>query len=282
MTVVDYNKRLLTASRRVLIEQGEPKPVTAAEILYGVRTSASAIEHLPEQLRPQNIAQSYQLQDELNDKLAGTFGKPMGYKIGCTTDVMQTYLNIPHPCAGRIFQSTAQFANAQYSAQSLCRPGVECEIAVRMGNDLADGNTYTAKQCYAAVDAVMASIELVDDRWADYQSVDVFSLIAENFFGAGCVFGEAASLSFDKLASVAGTLWVNGNPIGSGSGADILGHPCEALAWLANHQVERGMPLRTGDYVTLGSVVKTQWIEAGDSVEIKFDGLGACSLVLSA
>ncbi len=268
--------------------------LTAAEILYGVRTRAHAIEQLPEIQRPQNIVQSYQLQDELNKKLSGELGLPMGYKIGCTTEVMQSYLNIPHPCAGRIFQSTAQFAaqfaaqlaaqlgQAQYRLAELCRPGVECEIAVLIGKDMPAGNSYTAQQSYTSIDAVMASIELVDDRWIDYQSVDVYSLIAENFFGAGCVFGEPVSLSFDELASVTGELRVNGSLIGTGCGADILGHPCEALAWLANHQVERGRPLRAGDYVSLGSVVKTQWLDVGDTVDINFAGLGACSLTLLA
>ena len=264
--------------------------LTAAEILYGVRTRARAIEQLPQRQRPQNIVQSYQLQDELNKKLSGELGLPMGYKIGCTTEVMQSYLNIPHPCAGRIFQSTAQFAaqfaaqlgQAQYRLAELCRPGVECEIAVLIGKDMPAGNSYTAQQSYTSIDAVMASIELVDDRWIDYQSVDVYSLIAENFFGAGCVFGEPVSLSFDELASVTGELRVNGSLIGTGCGADILGHPCEALAWLANHQVERGSPLRAGDYVSLGSVVKTQWLDVGDTVDINFAGLGACSLTLIA
>ena len=264
--------------------------LTAAEILYGVRTRAHAIEQLPEIQRPQNIVQSYQLQDELNKKLSGELGLPMGYKIGCTTEVMQSYLNIPHPCAGRIFQSTAQFAaqfaaqlgQAQYRLAELCRPGVECEIAVLIGKDMPAGNSYTAQQSYTSIDAVMASIELVDDRWIDYQSVDVYSLIAENFFGAGCVFGEPVSLRFDELASVTGELRVNGSLMGTGRGADILGHPCEALAWLANHQVERGSPLRAGDYVSLGSVVKTQWLDVGDTVDINFAGLGACSLTLIA
>lgn len=256
--------------------------LTAAEILYGVRTRAHAIEQLPEIQRPQNIVQSYQLQDELNKKLSGELGLPMGYKIGCTTEVMQSYLNIPHPCAGRIFQSTAQFGQAQYRLADLCRPGVECEIAVLIGKDMPAGNSYTAQQSYTSIDAVMASIELVDDRWIDYQAVDVYSLIAENFFGAGCVLGQPVSLGFDELASVTGELRVNGSLTGTGCGADILGHPCEALAWLANHQIERGRPLRAGDYVSLGSVVKTQWLDVGDTVDINFAGLGACSLTLIA
>ena len=68
---------------------------------------------------------------------------------------------------------------------------------------------------------------------------------------------------------------------GSGTGADILGHPLAALVWLAAHQIRHGRPLRAGQVVTLGSVVKTAWIGAGDAVEVAFPDIGRCSLKLA-
>jgi 2-keto-4-pentenoate hydratase len=32
--------------------------------------------------------------------------------------------------------------------------------------------------------------------------------------------------------------------------------------------------LQAGDFVLLGSVVQTRWVEAGDLVEVELDGLG--------
>jgi len=252
----------------------------AAEQLFAVRKNACAIDELPKAIRPADINESYKLQEILNKKLLSSLGDPVGYKIGCTTRVMQEYLQISHPCAGRIFESTVQSGSGVYSARELCRPGVECEIAVLIEHDMPDGQTYTARGVAEFTNTVMASIELVDDRWTDYQSVAVHSLIADNFFGAGCVLGQPASPGFEEVASATGTLRINGVVTGSGSGVDILGHPYEALAWLANHQVGRGTPLRAGDYVSLGSVVKTHWLEVGDVVEIEFAGLGGCSLTL--
>jgi 2-keto-4-pentenoate hydratase len=62
--------------------------------------------------------------------------------------------------------------------------------------------------------------------------------------------------------------------IGRGSGADVLGHPYNALAWLANHLAAAGKTLRAGEIVLTGSLVKTVWLNAGDRVTMDLSGLG--------
>jgi 2-keto-4-pentenoate hydratase len=252
----------------------------AADLLTAARVNAAPLNALPAELQPQSIDESYALQERLNDKLANELQPAVGFKIGCTTTVMQEYLGIAHPCKGVIFESTVHHGHGDVYANKLCRPGVECEIAVQLAHDMPADTHYEAANCHRFVDAAFCSIELVDDRWQDYRTVSTQTLIAENFFGAGCVFGAAVKLEADALPNTRGTLWINGERIGSGLGADILDHPYNALAWLANHQAERSTPLAAGDYVSLGSVVKTCWLNAGDKVEIEFSDLGRCSLQL--
>lgn len=264
-----------------MTQRNQDKFEQAANILFSARTNALPIDSLPQPLQPATINESYQLQEHLNRKLAAThLQEVIGYKIGCTTTVMQEYLGIEHPCKGAVFQSTTHFGQGKFNWNTLCRPGVECEIAVQLAQDMPPGQVYVAGNCDAFVESTMCSIELVDDRWTDYRKVSTPSLIAENFFGAGCVFGKPAKVSGEELQKIRGTLRVNGKDIGSGQGSDILGHPYEALAWLANHQVQRGTLLAAGDYVSLGSVVQTYWLDRNDRVEIEFSQLGSCSLQL--
>jgi 2-keto-4-pentenoate hydratase len=254
----------------------------AVEILFAARSRARPIGDLPEGLRPRDLDECYRLQDRLNLRLAASgLGEPVGYKIGCTTSVMQSYLGIAHPCAGRMFASSVRRSGAVFRREALCRPGVECEIAVRLRRDMGPGRVYSAGDCADHVEAAMAAIELVDDRWSDFGKVSTPTLIAENFFNAGCVLGEPARVSGDDLRRTVGSMRINGEIVGTGSGGDILGHPFEALAWLANDRIRRGAPLRAGEIVSLGSVVRTAWIEAGDEVEIDFDLLGGCALRLA-
>jgi 2-oxo-3-hexenedioate decarboxylase/2-keto-4-pentenoate hydratase len=224
-------------------------------------------------------ADAYQVQALVQQKLAGGYGALAGHKIGCTTPVMQSYLGIDNPCAGGVYAPMTFRGEGSYSFDTLLHPGVECEMAVRLGADLpAHGAPYDRSTVAPAVGAVMAAIELVDDRWLDYKSVDTPTLIADDFFGAGCVLGPPMTgwQGLD-LTAVEGAMFINGAHVGSGSGADIMGHPFEALAWLANSMAARGRGLREGEFVLLGSLVETKWVERGDLVTIEQPGLGTAS-----
>jgi 2-keto-4-pentenoate hydratase len=101
------------------------------------------------------------------------------------------------------------------------------------------------------------------------------TLVADDFFAAGCVLGKAvARTKAPNLLAVEGRAIVNGKEAGRGTGADVLGHPHNALAWLANHLAEEGKGLHAGQIVLTGSLVKTVWLDAGDSVKMELDGLG--------
>ncbi len=73
---------------------------------------------------------------------------------------------------------------------------------------------------------------------------------------------------------IAGRAIINGKEAGRGTGADVLGHPHHALAWLANHLASEGRGLHAGQIVLTGSLVKTVWLKAGDHVRMELDGLG--------
>ena len=79
------------------------------------------------------------------------------------------------------------------------------------------------------------------------------------------------------LLDVVGRAVINGAEAGRGTGADVLGHPHHALAWLANHLAADGKGLHAGQIVLTGSLVKTVWLNAGDTVEIDLSDLGRVS-----
>ncbi len=110
---------------------------------------------------------------------------------------------------------------------------------------------------------------MLKDRFRDFRQVDVWTMAAGDFFNAGCVLGVPVA-GFDPLAldALSGHMTVNGAAAGAGRGRDILGHPLEALAWLANLKVGQGEALGAGEIVMLGSVV-----------EIEIESLGQASVV---
>lgn len=226
---------------------------------------------------PRTEADGYLVQDGLLAALEGELGRRAGHKIGCTTPVMQAYLGIDHPCAGGVLARTVHVSPATVSCGGR-RLGVECELAVRLARDLpgAPGGEAVA----AAVGEVCTAVELVEDRYVDFRALDLPVLVADNFFAAGCVLGPpVATGAAGDLAAVSAELSIGGMPAGSGTGAAILGHPLEALAWLAGFAALRGRPLAAGEIVLLGSLVETRWVGPGDQVVARSD-LGEVRLEL--
>jgi 2-keto-4-pentenoate hydratase len=249
----------------------------AAEILRDQRLARTLIGPLPEDCRPQDERDGYAIQESLHGLLATAgLGPVAGHKIGCTTPVMQKYLGIDSPCAGGVHSRTVHDGRAKLRYADYVRVGVECEIAVRLGADLRPaGAPFDRTRVGAAVEAVLPAMEIVDDRYRDYRALDVATLIADDFFSAGCVLGPAIIGWRDlDLPALTGVTRLNGAEVGRGQGRAVMGHPFEALAWLANLRAGLGLSLRAGEFVLLGSVVETRWVSAGDEVVVAIEGLG--------
>jgi 2-keto-4-pentenoate hydratase len=230
----------------------------------------------PLEARPRDEEEGYKIQRALHDLLLAQAGPVVGYKIGCTSAVMQEYIGIPHPCAGGVFEKVVHDSGAKLAASDYVRVGVECEIGVRLKRDLAPGEApFTAEWVGEAIEAYHPAIEIVDDRYVKWETIGAPTLIADDFFAAGCVLGPAVPwANVPDLRAVAGRAIVNGEEVSKGTGADVLGHPYNALAWLANHLAAEGKGLHAGQLVLTGSLVKTLWLKAGDKVRMELEGLG--------
>ena len=199
----------------------------AARLIEAARRTRTPLGALPAHFHPEDEAAGYRIQRALHELLATEQGGLVGYKIGCTSKVMQAYLAIPHPCAGGVFARGVHESGASLRAADFVRVGVECEIAVRLDQDLApDGAPFTGESVAGAIAVCHPAIEIVDDRYAQWETLGAPTLIADDFFAAGCVLGtEVARAALPELAEVKGRAFINGELVGQGTGADVLGHP---------------------------------------------------------
>jgi 2-keto-4-pentenoate hydratase len=248
----------------------------AAKTIAAARRNRTPLPPLAGDAAPASEAEGYRIQDAVHDLLAADLGALVGYKIGCTSPVMQQYLDIPHPCGGGVFAKGVFDSGASLSTKDFVRVGVECEIAVKLARDLAlTEEPFTAEWVAESIEAYLPAIEIVDDRYVDWQTLGAPTLVADDFFAAGCVLGKpVARVGLPDVLHVIGRALINGLEVGRGTGADVLGHPHNALAWLANHLAADGKSLRAGQIVLTGSLVKTVWLNAGDEVAMELEGLG--------
>lgn len=252
----------------------------AARLLAQNRLERQRLSALSLDTRPADEAAAYAMQAQLHSELVPKLGKIAGHKIGCTTAVMQRFLNIPNPCAGGIFANTVHPSGISIPHNNFVRPGVECEIVVFLRKDLPPiDRPYTQESVADAVAAIAAGIEIVDDRYIDYKSLDTPTLIADDFFDAGCVIGvPLRGWGAIDIPALVGRTLINGIEVGRGVARDVMDHPFAALAWLANSLIARGQYLKRDEFVFTGSVVETRWINAGDHVAVEIAGLGTTTV----
>jgi len=255
----------------------------AATIIAENRLNGTRLDALDPEIRPMDLNDAYAVQERHNEILSERgMGRLAGFKIGCTTPVMQEYMNIHEPSYGEVFEPIVFHNHVELPRAAFVNPGVEAEIAVTLSDDLPISDThYTRERVRDAIGAVMISIELVDARYRDYRELDTPTMAADNFFNAAVLLGEPVTnwQDFD-LAGAAATVQLNGSELGRGEGALIMGHPLEALAWLANRLGERNRHLKAGEFVTLGSMIPTHWVEQGDRINHEISGLGAISITM--
>lgn len=255
----------------------EERAVTAASAIVDSRVSGRQLGPLPDHLRPPDLQDAYHVQQLAHGLLISAgYGRIGGWKIGCTTAVMQEYLGVESPVAGAMFRSAMWQGQHRFEVSPPRVLGVECEIAVRVSKNMdRHDQPYSIAEAADAVSVSMAAIEVVENRYVDYLTMDIPTQVADDFYHFASVVGvEHESFDPHSLKDVHASMSINGHSVGSGKGSDILGDPLIALAWLASTLAQRGSPLQSGDVVSLGSLVKTQWVDVGDAVVVHNDLLG--------
>jgi 2-keto-4-pentenoate hydratase len=232
-------------------------------------------------LRAAPLADAYRIQDALHRVMAEAGrGEIAGWKIALTSRAMQQMTGVDQPAAGAIFSKVVHASPARIDVAAYHHLGVEFEVAVRVGDDLpATGGPWTRASVAGHVAACLPAFELVEDGDADYKTLDAFTLIAQNTWNGGVVLGPAVTewRGVDLERAVT-RCWVNDRPGGQGKTGDAMGHPLEAVAWLANLLNGRGRRLERGMIVMTGSSITTKFLAPGDRVRFVIDGLGEVAL----
>ena len=249
----------------------------AAQFLLEEHRTRKPFGPIPAACAARTVDEAYAVQEAFHALMAATHGPVAGYKIALTTPVMQHMVGFHEPVSGAILAKTMQKSSCTIRSTDYGRLGVECEIAVRLEADLpVTPVPYSRDQITAAIGAVMAAFELIDDRNADYAQFapQILSIVADNAWNGGIVLGPPATdwRTID-LAALHGTMVINGAVVGEGHGRDVMGHPLDALVWLANVLAQRGKRLSRGMVVMTGSIVTTKFVHPGDTVRFRVDGL---------
>jgi 2-keto-4-pentenoate hydratase len=233
---------------------------------------------LPEAIRPQTRAEGYAIQARIERHSA----KPVfGWKIAATSKAGQAHIGVDGPMAGRLLAERVLPDGGSTPLGANHMRVAEVEFAFRMGRDLTPRPTpYSTDEVLAAVDTLHPAIEIPDSRYDDFVTVGAPHLIADNACAHLVVVGAPAKTDWRKLDLAAHKGWGRneGKYERAGSGANVLGDPRLALAWLANELRGLGLTLARGQTVITGTCVKPMEVEAGDHIVADLGILGGLSI----
>ncbi len=279
------------AASTVVMNTSEPTPAAAliaARLLWQHWQAGSVIAALPAACRPASRAAGHAVQAQLP---TASRRSVLGWKIAATSAAGQAHIAVDGPLAGRLLAGQVTGDGATLSLHGNRMRVAEPEFAFRFGRDLAPrAAPYRVDEVLAAVASLHPAIELPDSRYADFVHAGEAQLLADNACAGQFVLGPASPADWGALDlsvhAVAARV-THGDRTRlerQGTGANVLGDPRVALAWLVNELcgLGLGLVLAAGQVVTTGTCAVPLEIAPGDAVDADFGVLGRVALRCAA
>ena len=239
---------------------------------------------LDERLLPADLDEAYLIQQEFQRHISEDQGAIAGYKLAYTTEALQKTVGVSDPVLGVLLEDNILHSPSTLTAANYVQLALECEVCVRLGADLPlSRSPYDRGRVSEAVESLTTAFEIVDIRRTPGVDpmVGFITGVAANIFNAGVVMGEPVPNWRDlDLQAAYGSMTINGELVGDGHGSDVMGHPLEPLAWLANKLAEQGLGLTAGMVIITGSIVSPKPVKPGDTASIMIEGLGGAEVTI--
>lgn len=199
----------------------------------------------------------------------------VGSKIGLTSPAVQAQLGVHQPDYGLLFDDMWFGEGLPIPMAGLHQPKVEAEAAFVLGRDL-DMDRPGLADVLRAVEFAVPALEIVGSRIANW-NIKFVDTVADNASSSAFVLGGTPrKLGQLDLRGCKMTLSRDGDAdVSTGSGAACMGHPLNAVVWLARTMVQVGAPLKAGCVVLSGALGPMVAVEAGKTYTARIDGLGS-------
>ena len=247
-----------------------------AEELINAERLRQVVKPLTDRFPQINSDEAYKIQLAGLEMKKARGPRVVGKKIGLTSKAMQKMLNVDQPDYGHILDNMLLEDGSRFSGEELIQPKIEPEIAFVLEHDL-QGPGITLLDVLAATRFVVPALEVIDSRIEGWK-IKLCDTIADNASSGRVVLGNSPKrINQVDLRLVGMVLEKNGEVVQTGAGAAVLGHPANAVAWLANAIGKFGVSLKAGEVIMPGAISAAVDVRAGDSIAASFDGIGVVS-----
>lgn len=246
---------------------------TLADMLLKAEQTRQPIGPITETDPGVTIDNAYRIQLRVMELKQAAGQVVVGKKIGLTSLAMQNMLGVNEPDYGHILNGMVVMEGDKIPVGNLIAPRIEGEIAFVLKEDLR-GPGVTMTEVLRCSEGVIPALEIVDSRIRDWK-IKLTDTVADNASSALIVLGDILSpVQALDLRTVGMVMEKNGEVISTAAGAAVLGHPAQAVAWLANKLSAYGISLKKGEVVLSGALAAAVPFVAGDFFRADFGFLG--------
>jgi len=214
----------------------------------------------------------------LVQKLELTLGRVVGYKAGLTNPAVQKRFGVSAPLRGMLLQKMLLKEGEEVPARFGARPVFEADLLVVV-KDSGIHRARTHLEALRSLSLVIPFIELPDLFVAAGEKLTASLIVFINVGARLGVVGRGIPVEpteefAERLASMRVRMTdQDGKELGSANGAAILGHPLNAVLWLARDLENSGERLEAGDLLSLGSFTAPMPPRPGLAVTVRYEGL---------
>jgi len=171
---------------------------------------------------------------------------------------------------------------ADFSDLKLHGLGIEAEIALRLRHEVSPelAATLTPESAESLIDAMTVSVEVVASRWLEAGAAPALLRLADQQSHGALALGQWQPYRRRDWASQRCEVQICAAPAVSFTGTHSLGDPAWLLPQWLRHLTRHGASVPARTTVTTGTWCGLLPAEAGDTVNVGFDGLGQVSLRL--
>ena len=219
------------------------------------------------------IEDAYRVQLALVDQRCARGERIVGRKVAFTSRGTMSQFGVTESAFGSILSGGVFTDGDAVPVSRFPAVGAEAEVGFVIGEEIR-GPGVTIAQVLKATAGVVPAMEIIN-LCITHTPWSALEVIATNAVHGGIVLGgQLTPLDGLNLRYEGMVVEVDGEPVGSGAGVEVLGHPATAVAWLANKLADFELALRPGDIVLSGSIIRMLEVNAGQTVKVTFSRLG--------
>lgn len=222
------------------------------------------------------MEEASRIRDGLVAELSASQGKVVGYKAGLTNPAVQKRFGTTSPVRGVLLEKMLLDDGAEVPVKFGAIPFFEADLVVVV-KDEGINQAKTPADVMKHLASIRPFIELPDLVTAKDQPLTAAVITSFNVGARLGVLGKPIAPA-PEMVEALGKMTVvmrdqDGKELARVPGAAILGHPLNAVVWLADDLAKSGGKLRAGDILSLGSFTPPNFQKAGMAITVTYEGL---------